>query len=292
MPAPAPRYAVIIPHYNDADRLARCLAALAAQDLAAVDLVVADNASTADLSDLAARHPEARFITQPEKGAAAARNKGVAETTAPWVFFLDADCLPAPDWIDTAKALAEAGPEMRVIGGRVDVFDETPPPRSGAEAFETVFAFNQERYVREEGFSVTANLITSRRALELTGPMIVGLSEDKDWCLRATAAGAVLSYASELAVSHPTRADWPALARKWRRITEESFAILPEGRGRRLIWAARACLMPASILAHLPRLLRNSDLSPGEKLRGAGVLARLRLARMGWMLRQVIGKGA
>ena len=288
MQKPPARYAVIIPHYNDAARLDRCLAHLVVQDLTDVELVVVDNASTVDLGAVMLRYPQVRFIVQTQKGAAAARNKGVEVTKALWVFFLDADCVPAPDWLNVAKSLAEASSDMQAIGGKVDVFDETPAPKTGAEAFETVFAFNQERYIREDGFSVTANLITSRRALELTGPMIVGLSEDKDWCHRATAAGVALSYAPELLVSHPTRADWPALKKKWRRITDESYASLPPGPKRRVFWALRAGLMPLSILMHLPRIWRHPALLGHEKRRATTILARLRLARLGWMVGQVL----
>ncbi len=287
-PRPAPRYAVIIPHYNDLDRLTRCLTALCAQALDATEVVVADNASPVDPASLAARFPRVRFVRQTKKGAAESRNKGVEESTAPWLFFLDADCVPGPDWLDQARRVAQAGGTMRLVGGRIDVFDETDPPRSGAEAFETVFAFDQAGYIRDKGFSVTANLVTSRALFAATGPMVAGLSEDVDWCRRAVRAGGALSYEAALAVAHPTRADWPALAKKWRRLTAESFALGGMGPAHRLSWAGRACLMPLSVLAHLPRVLAHPKLRPGEKARGAGMLARLRLARMGWMLRQAV----
>ena len=285
-----PRHAVIIPHYNDLHRLERCLKALLAQDLTGTEVVVADNATPADMGALHAAYPQVRFVTQPERGAAAARNKGVAVTTAPWIFLLDADCVPQPGWLDRARAIA-AGDPGRVTGGRIDVFDETPPPRSGAEAFETVFAFDQERYIRKAGFSVTANLVAARAVFEATGPMVVGLSEDVDWCRRAVAAGAVLHYDAGLLVAHPTRSDWPALRKKWRRMTEEGFGLVGDGLRGRLTWMLKALLMPASILAHLPRIATHPGLSPPEKLRAAGTLARLRVQRMVWMLAQAAGRG-
>jgi hypothetical protein len=107
-----------------------------------------------------AAYPRVRFVTQPERGAAAARNKGVEVTTAPWIFLVDADCVPSGGWLARARAIARGDPTV-VSGGRIEVFDETPAPRSGAEAFETVFAFDQERYIREDGFSVTANLVAA-----------------------------------------------------------------------------------------------------------------------------------
>ncbi|MBF9036656.1 glycosyltransferase [Rhodobacterales bacterium HKCCE2091] len=289
-PRAVPRHAVVIPHYNDLDRLARCLDALMVQDLADTEVIVADNASTVDLGPLRAAHPRVRFVTQPEKGAAAARNKGVEETRAAWIFFLDADCVPAPDWLDNARRIARGDPGT-LTGGRIDVFDETPAPRSGAEAFETVFAFDQEGYVRDKGFSVTANLVTSRATFEGTGPLVVGLSEDVEWCRRAVSKGYRLAYDGALAVSHPTRQDWPALEKKWRRMTEEGFGLEGQGAAGRLRWTLKALMMPASVVLHLPRVLGHPRLSPAERRRAAGTLARLRFRRMGWMLRQAATGG-
>jgi len=220
------------------------------------------------------------------RGAAAARNKGVEVTRAPWVFFLDADCVPSETWLARAKEIAGGDPGV-VTGGRIPVFDETPPPRSGAEAFETVFAFDQARYIREDGFSVTANLVTSRATFLAAGPMIVGLSEDVDWCRRAVGAGAVLRYDADLGAAHPTPGDWPAPAKKWHRMTEEGFGLTGGALSGRLKWLLKALLMPASVVAHLPKILRHDALSAAEKGRAAGVLLRLRLTRMIWMIRQV-----
>ena len=284
--------AVIVPHYDDVTRLGRCLAALAPQITSDTDLVVADNASTQSLDPIRAAHPGLRIVNQPQKGAAAARNAGVAATTAPALAFLDADCLPAPDWLATAHRIASRQGDA-VTGGRVDVFDETPAPRSGAEAFETVFAFDQESYIATKGFSVTANLVTTRAVFEATGPFVPGLSEDLDWCRRATATGAALHYAPDLAVSHPTRSDWAALVRKWHRLTEESWGLHARDEhhtaGARAAWAARALLaLPASIPAHAPRILRDPRLTGAEKRAGLATLARLRLTRARWMLGQAL----
>lgn len=283
-----PRYAVVIPHYNDAVRLERCLAALEAQDREEVEVVVADNDSTVDLRDLAARFDWVRFVIQPEPGAGLARNAGVAATSATWLFFVDADCLPAEDWLAQARRIA-GGDAGTVTGGRVDVFHETPPPCTGAEAFETVFAFKMRRYLEEEGFLGAGNLVVSREVFRATGGFRDAVSEDVEWSQRAAAAGFRLTYDDTLVVGHPSRKDWPSLRHKWKRVTEESFA-LRRARGERLAtWVIRAFLMPASVLAHAPRIVTCAALSPGEKWRAFGTLTRLRFVRMAWMLQQAAG---
>jgi len=281
------RAAVIIPHYNDTARLVRCLAALTVQDLAETEVVVVDNGSTEPLAALIAAHAAVRFVTEARKGAANARNRGVAETTAPLLFFLDCDCLPAPDWLATAHRIA---PDADLIGGAIEVFDETPPPRNGAQAFEAVFAFDYRRYIEEKGFSVTANLLTNREVFTATGPFVAGLSEDLDWCHRARAKGYRLIVGEALRVGHPSRSDWAALEKKWLRLTSEGFGVNGASPGARLKWAVKAVLMPLSIVVHLPRILRSPKLNGmSERLAAIATLARLRFRRAGWMLRQAVG---
>ena len=118
-----------------------------------------------------------------------------------------------------------------LIGGRVEVFDETPPPRSGAEAFEAVFAFDFRHYIEVQGFSGTGNLITRRDVFADVGPFRGGMSEDRDWSFRATAKGYRLIYEDGLRVGHPSRQDWPGAAR-------------PSGGGSRRRCSARQLTRP------------------------------------------------
>ncbi len=67
---PEPKAAVIIPHYNDVARLDRCVAALWPQRVPEVEIVVVDNASSADLGPLRERWPDLRIVTETRRGAA------------------------------------------------------------------------------------------------------------------------------------------------------------------------------------------------------------------------------
>ena len=285
-------HVVIIPHFNDSVRLARCLAALTEGELAGVEILVVDNASTEPLTQIEMRFPDVRIVTEPQAGAANARNRGVAESTAANIFFLDADCVPAPGWLAAAKASVG---RADIVGGAIDVFDETPPPRSGAEAFETVFAFNYKDYIERKGFSVTANLLTTRPVFEAVGPFVHGLSEDAEWCFRARDKGFRLVLDESLRVAHPTRSDWPALKKKWRRISREMYGLHRVGRPGlvgRVLWLARALVVAASGIAHLPKAVTHRRLDGAvERWRGALTLLRLRFLRAGWMIAQAIGLG-
>lgn len=278
---------IIIPHYNDTERLRRCLAALNPQLGEQVEAIVVDNGSSEDVQAVMADYPGIALATETEKGAAAARNRGVLETSAPYIFFLDADCVPLEDWVATALDLAGTDD---LIGGRVDVFHEGNPPLTGAQAFEAVFAFDIRGYIEEKQFTVTANLLTSRDIFEAVGPFRPGVSEDLDWCHRARDAGYKLVYDASLAVSHPSRNDWPALRKKWVRMTKEGFGLTQDSVAGRLKWALRGVAMVGSIFAHLPKIAMTEELeTTGDKLQAVGTLIQLRFARSGWMIRQAIG---
>ena len=281
---------VIVPHYNDVDRLHVCLSALVPQlasTSVSTEIIVVDNNSTDDLTTIANEFPEVRLVVETKQGAAEARNRGVRESNAKRIYFLDCDCIPAKDWLNVAhRAIADAD----IVGGRVDTFDETPPPRSGAEAFETVFAFQQKAYIEEKQFSVTANLLTWRSVFDATGPFRAGVSEDVDWCHRAVGAGYKLTYNADLAVMHPTRQDWPALERKWRRMCREAFELSGRGPLKRLLWTARSVAVLGSVAIHLPKLFLSRRLETfGERLRGVATLIKLRSVRCYWMVRQAAG---
>lgn len=279
---------VIIPHYNDVKRLQVCLSSLMTNDTTGIDIIVVDNGSTQSLEDTQSKFPNVRFFVENEPGAAAARNRGVDESTAELLFFIDADCVAAPDWLGVAMKVM---PKADLIGGRVDVFDETPAPRSGAEAFETIFAFNFQNYIEVQGFTGAGNLLTRRDVFLDTGGFRGGVSEDRDWSMRAVAKGYKLIYENDLVVSHPTRSDWPALRHKWQRLTNELFASHETDKGTgfsaRLVWALRAIAMPVSAVAHMPKIIFSTRLSSmQEKIRAGFTLIRLRCLRMVWMLKQ------
>lgn len=288
-----PEAAIIIPHLDDISRLMCCLDALVTgskpDDLRGIEVIVVDNGSTCTLATIRAAFPQVRLISEARRGAAHARNRGAAASSAPYLWFLDADCRPMPGWI---RAAWQSRDLADIVAGDVTLFDETPPQRSGAQAFETVFAFDVARYARK-GFGVTANLLTTREMFDRTGPFRADRPEDKDWCLRARALGGTLCHAPTLRVAHPTRRCWRDLHQKWRRLTDEAWH---ESRNRplaRLRWMARAVLVAASVGPHAARVITSDHLNgPTERSRALATLSRIRLTRAGWMIRQALGPSA
>ncbi|SHF39044.1 Glycosyltransferase, GT2 family [Litoreibacter ascidiaceicola] len=281
-----PKASVIIPHYNDKDRLGLCLASLdqcgSRKD---VEFIVVDNGPPTLDAAFRANHPTVRFHHEPRQGAAFARNTGTRHAKGHILIFTDSDCQVAPDFLSQAF---ELGAIHDISGGKVRLTTPTHDTPNAIQAFEQVFAFNQRRYIEEMGFSVTANLVTNIDIFKRVGPFRAGLSEDYDWCHRATACGYQLSYQPDLIVNHPCRASWEQLKSKWKRITAETYGIHKSNERSIIRWIFRALIMPLSILAHAPRILTipTSSARAGALL----TLARIRLWRMAEMIRLVLAR--
>jgi glycosyltransferase involved in cell wall biosynthesis len=134
--APPPaglRAAVIVCTHNPrADYLRRTLDGLRGQSLPGADweLLLVDNASAEPVAgriDLS-WHPSARCVTESTLGLTSARLRGIKETTAPLLVFVDDDNVLAPDYLATAVEIGRSRPFLGAWGGRVEgVFEIRPP---------------------------------------------------------------------------------------------------------------------------------------------------------------------
>jgi lipopolysaccharide/colanic/teichoic acid biosynthesis glycosyltransferase/GT2 family glycosyltransferase len=108
------RVSVIVPVYNDVDRLERCLTALRAQRYAEdeYEIIVVDDGSI-DNPKQAAQAYGARTIIQGQQGPAAARNAGARTAHGEILVFTDSDCAPSRDWL---SKMLEPFDDPRVVG--------------------------------------------------------------------------------------------------------------------------------------------------------------------------------
>jgi GT2 family glycosyltransferase len=212
---------VIVPHLNDYDNLDACLRLLEGQTFPGdrTEVIVADNGSSRGLD--AVRQivgSRGRVVEVAERGAGPARNAGVRASRGEALAFIDSDCRPDERWLE--EGLAELR-SADFVGGRVDVLVEDPRRMTAAEAFESVFAFQNERYVKDLKFTVTASMFVWRSVFDAVGGFENGVPEDKDWCERAGRRGYRIRFAPKSIVGHPARRTVAELKRKWRRLTLE-----------------------------------------------------------------------
>lgn len=281
-----PRLSVVIPHLNQPDLLARCLARLGAGRRQPDETLVVDNGSDT-LPEAVCAAAGARLLVQPVPGPGPARNLGVAESTGDILAFIDADCLADPDWLAVIAETFAADPSAEVLGGDVRIARADPDRPTVLEAYESVYAYRMDRYIAREGFTGTGNLAVRRRVLEAVGPFGgLEVAEDRDWGQRATGAGFDLRYVAAMRVYHPARRDFDGLKLKWDRHSAHDYALYRARRLGRLAWLLRSLAMAVSPLAEGPRIAR-SDRIAGLRARGLAFwgLTRIRLYRSAIMLR-------
>jgi glycosyltransferase involved in cell wall biosynthesis len=111
-----PVVAVVIPTFNRAEDLRRCLLSLVAQTFDNFEVLVCDDGST-DASAAVAGEFEGRLDIQFETaenfgGPARPRNRGVAKARAPYIAFLDSDDWWRPSKLERCVAALEAGADV------------------------------------------------------------------------------------------------------------------------------------------------------------------------------------
>jgi glycosyltransferase involved in cell wall biosynthesis len=118
---------VVLPAFDEQDWIGGALRALAAQTDQDFTLLVVDNGS-ADATARIARAAGAHVLVEPEPGAGCAADTGFRYAIAHGAKLLartDADCVPARDWVATARARLTGGAEL-VCGRSVLRDDEQP----------------------------------------------------------------------------------------------------------------------------------------------------------------------
>lgn len=218
---------VIIPVYNDTNRLRLCLEALANQQLADVKLevLVVDNNSTKDISVVTRQFPFVRLLHESKPGSYNARNRALNELgDQHFIGFTDADCIPATDWVERAVRCFKESPNV-AVGGPVRMFSECEDAPSLAERYEILFAFPQKDAIEREHYSVTANLFITREMLEKAGFFNSDLYSGGDYAYgqQLRCAGFKLRYIDQLVIYHPARATIGQLTSRIRRTAGGSY---------------------------------------------------------------------
>lgn len=216
----SPDYSVVVPAYQAEDEITACVRALSEQTVGRnrYEIIVVDDGST---DETAARAREAgadQVLALPHQGPAGARNAGIDAAAGAVVLFTDADCEPAPTWIERMVA-PFADPEVvgtkgtyrtrqralmaRLVQLEYEIRYERMAPLARIDFIDTYAAAYRRALLEQyEGFD-TAYPIPS--------------AEDVDFSFRVAEAGHRLVFVPEAWVWHQHPASLRAyLARKGR----------------------------------------------------------------------------
>ena len=128
---------IIVPVYNVAEYLPRCLDSILAQTYPNIEIIAVDDDSCDDsgiiLDDYAEKWPNLKVIHQENSGVTSARMRGVSEASGKWIGFVDSDDEIEPDMYErlltNAKRhnvdISHCGYQMIFQDGRTHYFHNT-----------------------------------------------------------------------------------------------------------------------------------------------------------------------
>jgi GT2 family glycosyltransferase len=199
---------VVIPTYERADLLAQTLQALSLVEPPAggFEVIVVDDGSSpvqaASVERIVASAVGVRLVRRANGGPSAARNAGIAVSSAPLVAFLDDDCRPTPRWlIELVRPFADGQPTLGAVGGAVVATDSV----TWAQRFCAAVEYATGTQPVFENAS-TQNACYRRDVLEQVGGFDEKFrhpgGDDPDLSLRTVRAGYTLTFAPDAVVLH------------------------------------------------------------------------------------------
>lgn len=225
-----PKFSVIIPTYNDWDRLKLCVEALEGQTLPKdeFEVLIVNNEPSGIKPSPFELPLNVQLLYQETPGSYAARNLAVEKARGSILAFTDSDCIPHKDWLLNARQHF-ADDSVDRLGGKISIFFSDKMNKTSAELYESIFAFNQERNVEKHGISVTANLFVRKQLFLKVGFFDSAKLSGGDylWSQKANQLLLSIKYADDVLVMHPARRTITELARKARRVI--GGANLPKG---------------------------------------------------------------
>lgn len=126
-----PRVSVIIPLYNKAPFVDKCLQTVASQTFTDYECIIVNDGSTDNSAELVESwlkesindnsrtingHSCFKLISQPNSGVSAARNNGVKAAKGDYIAFLDADDWWEPTFLEKMVRFAEQYPDAGIYG--------------------------------------------------------------------------------------------------------------------------------------------------------------------------------
>ena len=190
-----PLVSIIIPVYNAAPWLAETIMSALAQTWPQREIIVVDDGST-DNSLAIARGFErsgVTVVTQPNRGASAARNHGLRLAAGDFIQFLDADDILAPEKLERQIARLATLPAGRVASGSWARFVTTPaegvfsPEPAWRDLTGVEFLL---LHYREGWMMPPIAWLTPRALVEIAGPA-VRTGRITNWQARAPGASRV-----------------------------------------------------------------------------------------------------
>ncbi|MBU0677409.1 MAG: glycosyltransferase [Verrucomicrobia bacterium] len=241
---------VVIPVFNDEDRIRIVIEALLSQSLPReqFEVIIVDNGSTDGtakvIEEYAGKYPGVIRLEREDKiqSSYAARNRGIEVARGALLAFTDSDCVPQPEWLSAGlSGLVRSGAICG--GGAIEFFYRSKKPNI-YELSDSLTKLNQQHYVEEIGFAATANFFARRELFEQHGVFQASLISggDFEFGRRLTSEGVKMIYIADAKILHPARASFGEILKKSVRVAEGEKVLAASGRLPHAPISLRRCL--------------------------------------------------
>ena len=202
-----PAASVIIPAFNRPDALRRAVAAVLAQEMRDLELLVVDDGGDAPAADALkdVNDPRLRVLRHANRGPAFTRNRGAGEANAPLLAFTDDDCAPRPNWLGRLIDRANASPGAMVGGHTHNAL--AADARAAASQDLIDFLYNRLNSNAEDAqFLTSNNMLVPAAGFRAVGgfdeayPLAAG--EDRQFCRAWKASGRRIVFEPAGVVDH------------------------------------------------------------------------------------------
>ena len=169
-----PMVSVVIPLFNKANSIDKCLASVLSQTFTNLEVVVVDDGSTDHSAHLVEKGQDARvkLIRQKNGGVSAARNRGILSSKGEYVAFLDADDYWHPQHLQTLLDLVEKYQNVSTFFTHYHFLQKTETPAVWAALPETEdgLVLNYfESVLKGDQLATSSGVMVKKRAFDATG---------------------------------------------------------------------------------------------------------------------------
>lgn len=177
---------VIIAVFNGERYIGAALESVRAQSRPVREVIVVDDGSTDGTVAVVQSFAEVTLLHQPNRGPAAARNRGIARARGDYLAMLDADDLWPSDRNDVMAGVLDANPSLGLVMGTQRLLVEP-----GAALPYWVPSGDPESVDPEKLPKPTGAFVARRTAFDVVGLFDEALrhAEDTDWFLRSGELG-------------------------------------------------------------------------------------------------------
>ena len=196
-----PKFSIVIPSYNHRAFIGDAIQSVLSQSEGNLELIVVDDGSTDDSLEVITDYSDERLKVFPQtnRGAHAAINRGLEESSGEYLAILNSDDVYHPERLKMSQEYLEVNPQIGLMGSYIEIIDgdnkvlgikhgykdfEPWPIQNPGKSFRAGSDL-QAALLTENYFATTSNFVFRRRIYEKVGDFrALRYAHDWDFALR------------------------------------------------------------------------------------------------------------